>query len=122
MEPLDNLTNCEAVIAAFERATGRALPRPALPLAGAAGAPLPIPPTGFTVEVASPCDRTVLSRWPDDGWQRGTVARLCQRGACSHVVAYFGRRRRCGTRRTRCSTPPLTARAWCFSRRARRRA
>jgi len=26
--------------------------------------------------------------WPDDGWQRGTVARLCPRGAFSHVVAY----------------------------------
>jgi hypothetical protein len=24
----------------------------------------------------------------DDGWQRGTVARLCQRPAFSHVVAY----------------------------------
>ena len=40
-EPLDNLTNCEAAIAAFERATGRSLPRPAPPppFAGAAGAP-----------------------------------------------------------------------------------
>ena len=27
-EPLDNLTNCEAAIAAFEQATGRSLPRP----------------------------------------------------------------------------------------------
>ena len=26
--------------------------------------------------------------WPDDGWQRGTAARLCPRGAFSHVVAY----------------------------------
>ena len=51
-EPLDNLTNCEAAIAAFERATGRSLPRPPPPpppLAGAAGAPPPIPPAGFTV-------------------------------------------------------------------------
>ena len=32
--------------------------------------------------------RTVLYWWPDDGWQRGTVARLCPRGAFSHVVAY----------------------------------
>ena len=30
---------------------------------------------------------TVLYWWPDDGWQRGTVARLCPRGAFSHVVA-----------------------------------
>ena len=32
--------------------------------------------------------RTVLFCWPDYGWQRGTVARLDQRGAFSHVVAY----------------------------------
>ena len=37
--------------------------------------------------------RTVLYWWPEDGWQRGRwhrrgVARLCPRGAFSHVVAY----------------------------------
>ena len=32
--------------------------------------------------------RTLLYWWPDDGWQRGTVSRLCPRGAFSHVVAY----------------------------------
>ena len=32
--------------------------------------------------------RTLLYWWPADGWQRGTVARLCPRGAFSHVVAY----------------------------------
>ena len=32
--------------------------------------------------------RTVLYWWPDDCWQRGTAARLCPRGAFSHVVAY----------------------------------
>ena len=30
----------------------------------------------------------MLYWWPEDGWQRGTVARLCPRGALSHVVAY----------------------------------
>ena len=30
----------------------------------------------------------LLYWWPDEGWQRGTVARLCPRGAFSHVVAY----------------------------------
>ena len=30
----------------------------------------------------------MLSWWPDDGRPRGTVARLCPRGAFSHVVAY----------------------------------
>ena len=32
--------------------------------------------------------RTILYWWPTDGWQRGTIARLCPRGAFSHVVAY----------------------------------
>ena len=31
---------------------------------------------------------TMLCWWPEDGWQRGTVARVCSRGAFSHVVAY----------------------------------
>ena len=64
-EPLDNLTNREAAIAAF------------------AGAPPPIPPTGSTIEEAppgalgaSPVGRSLLHWWPDDGWQRGTVAGL----------------------------------------------
>ena len=96
-EPLDNLTNCEAAIAAFEQATGRALPRPVPPPPSVAadGAPAPLPPTGYAVDAAPPGDlgaalvgRTLLYWWPDDGWQRGTVARLCPRGAFSHVVAY----------------------------------
>ena len=93
-EPLDNLTNCEAAIAAFERTSGRPLPRPAPP-PPAVAAPLPIPPAGFTIDAAPTGDlraelvgRTLLYWWPADGWQRGTVARLCQRGAFSHVVAY----------------------------------
>ena len=45
-EPLDNLTNCEAAIAAVERASGRPLPRPAPP-PPAVAAPLPIPAAGF---------------------------------------------------------------------------
>ena len=32
--------------------------------------------------------QALLYWWPTDGWQRGTVARLCPRGAFSHVVAY----------------------------------
>ena len=77
-EPLDSLTNCEDAIAAFEQATGRSLPRPAPPPpTGTAVAPPPIPPAGFTVDAAPPGDlgaalvgKTVLYRWPDDGWQR----------------------------------------------------
>ena len=45
-----------------------------------------------------------LYRWPEHGWQRGAVARLCQRGAFSHVVA---------ARRTHCSTPPPTTSVGC---------
>ena len=58
-------------------------------------APPPIPPTGFAVEAASLGDvgaalvgRTVLYCSLADGWQRGTVARLCPLGAFSHVAAY----------------------------------
>jgi hypothetical protein len=32
--------------------------------------------------------RQLLYWWPDDDWQRGTVARLCPRPAFWHVVAY----------------------------------
>jgi hypothetical protein len=96
-EPLDNLTNCEEAIAAFEQATGRRLPRrpPPPPAAAPAAPPPPFPPAGFTVDAAPPGElgaplvgRTLLYWWPDDGWQRGTVARLCSRAAFSHVVAY----------------------------------
>ena len=97
-EPVENLTNCEEAIAAFERATGRSLPRPAPhPPLAAGPAPPPPPPAGFTVDAAPPSDlgaalvrvgRQLLYWWPDDGWQRGSVARLCPRPAFSHVVAY----------------------------------
>ena len=100
-EPLDNLTNCEAAIAAFEQATGRSLPRPPPPFNAARRrhwrAP-PIPPAGFTFDAAPPggLGAALLGRvivvlyywWPDDGWRRETVPRLCLRGAFSHVVAY----------------------------------
>ena len=35
-----------------------------------------------------PCPGRRQLWWPKDGWQRGSVARLCPRGAFSHVVAY----------------------------------
>ena len=51
--------------------------------------------SGYTVDVKPSGDLgaaleglTLLYWWPDDGWQRGTVARLCLRGPLSHVVAY----------------------------------
>ena len=48
-EPLENLTNCEEAIAAFERSRGVKLPRrpPAPPLAVVGGVPPPLPPTGY---------------------------------------------------------------------------
>jgi hypothetical protein len=97
-EPLERLTNCEAALIAFstfEQATGRALPHLAPPPpAAAVPPPPPLPPTGFSVDTSPPGDlgaalvgRQLLYWWPDDGWQRGTVAHLCPRGAFSHVVA-----------------------------------
>ncbi len=98
-EPLDNLTNWEEAIAAFEKATGRSFPRPPPPppAAAAAAPPPPIPPAGFTVDATPPGDlgaslvgsqQLYSGWWPDYGWQRGTVARSCPRGAFSHVGAY----------------------------------
>ena len=56
-------------------------------------APPPIP-VGFTVGASPSGDlgaallgRTLLYWWTDNGWQRGTVARLCPRGAFSQLVA-----------------------------------
>jgi hypothetical protein len=96
-KPLDNLTNCEDAISAFELATGRTVPRPLPALPGrAAASPAPIAPVGFEAPPgdlgAALVGQTMLYWWPEiDGRQRGTVARLCQcpRGAFSHVtVAY----------------------------------
>ena len=53
-EPLDNLTNCEEAVAAFERATGRSLPRRAPP-----------PPTA-----AAPPPRRCRFRWQVSRWTR----------------------------------------------------
>ena len=93
-EPLENLTNCEEAIHDFERARGCNLPRP--PPAPPSGAEaLPLPPAGFTVDPAPPTDlgaalvgRSILYLWPADGWQRGSIARVCPPGPFSHVVAY----------------------------------
>ncbi len=72
----DNLTNCDEVITAFERATGSSIPwpPPPLPASAAAAPPLPTPQAGFTVDAAPPGDlgallvrRMLLCWWPDDG-------------------------------------------------------
>jgi len=98
-EPLENLTNCEEAIAAFERSRGVKLPRrpPAPPSAVVGGVPPPLPPTGYTVDPA-PGDlgralvgRRILYWWGEDGWQLGSVARVSSQASFSHVVAYHRR-------------------------------
>jgi hypothetical protein len=95
-EPLEHLTHCEEAIQAFERSKGVVLPRPPPPPPSTpcGGTPHPLPPSGFVVDAAPPSagadlvGRAVLYWWPSDGWQRGTVARVCSRAPFSHVVAY----------------------------------
>ena len=116
-ELLDNLTNCEEAISTFEPASesGRPLPGSATPCPAAAGccrgnaAHMPIPQAGFTIDAAQLGDlcaelvgRTLLYWCPADGWQRGTVARLCPRGAFPQVVAYTRPARRCSESHCRC--------------------
>jgi hypothetical protein len=74
--------------------------------------PTPIPPAGFAVVIAPPpgglgaalVGQRLLYWWPGEGWQRGNVARLCKRGALSHVVAYTRQTLVCAARPTRCLT------------------
>ncbi len=56
-----------------------------------------MPPAGYSVDL-SPGDigatvvgRCILFWWPCDGWQRGTVARICAPSASvfAHVAAYL---------------------------------
>ncbi len=92
-EPLDSLTNCAKAIVAFERATGF----PARP-APAAGRPrrrsFPAHPSGRFHRGPGDLGAALVGQrphqlcwWPDEGWQRGTVARLFPRGISSHVLA-----------------------------------
>ncbi len=103
LEPLENLTNCEDAIHAFEpeQARGLVLPRapPPLPSHACGGVAPPLPPAGYSVD-PSPADlgatlvgRRILYWWPSDGWQLGTVARFCAPSASgfTHMVATFSR-------------------------------
>ena len=125
-EPLDNLTNCAEAIAAFEQATGRSLPRPALaPPALPGAAPAPIAPAGFSVDAVPPGDlggalvgRTILYWWPTDGWQRGTIARLCPRGGLLSADLHTPRHRGFPARR-RLVRVPLGPALPCRRRRHR---
>ena len=78
------------------------------------GTPALAPPGDLRTELKG---RPVLYWWPDDGLQRGTVARLCPRGAFSHARQSSAL---CG-KTDRCSMPPPTAPAGCFSRQPPRR-
>jgi hypothetical protein len=109
-EPLERLTNGEAaLVAAFEPATSRALPRPAPPPGPPPAAAAPPPPhsptlAGFTIDAALPgpgpggpgggvCGLAaallVAGRWLAARRRRPSEARrLCPCGAFSHKVAY----------------------------------
>ena len=127
-EPLDNLTNCEEAIAAFERASGCALPRRRRLLQPPCLSPL----AGITIDATPPGDlraelvgRTLLfwSRWrPADRWQHGTLvvvqSHASGRAAPSRTWSpTHGRRRRCAAPQTHSLTPPRMADfGSCFSR------
>jgi hypothetical protein len=130
LEPLEWLINCEAALIAFKQATGRALPRPAVPA--------PPPPAA----AAPRRRRRHFSRLvsPSTQLRRGTWGRRSSRWACSWSTGgrtmagsaarspIFARAarsrtwwrtraksRRCAARRTRCLTPPPTVPDGCCS-------
>ena len=91
---VEALPPCEEALRAFERSRGHPLPRPAPPSPPLVPNP-PVAPTGFALLAAPDASgsglvgRHVLYWWPSDGWQFGSVARLCARTApFSHVISY----------------------------------
>ena len=86
-KPVEHLTNCETVLCDFEAAQGISIQRPSTQLAAPSSAqrPAPAPPPGFSIDPNPPPDdppsllvgRRMLYFWPSDGWQLGSVARLC---------------------------------------------
>jgi hypothetical protein len=104
-EPAEHLAHCPERVAEYEaaaprrpkarRAAGAKHPAPSDPGPGGpppapAAAPAPVAPAGWAVSpvVAPSLGASILYWWPDDGWQRGVVARLCKRAPYSHVVRY----------------------------------
>ena len=95
-EPVEHLANCESALRDFEAAQGISVPRPQSPPGPAGPRPGPVPPPGFSIEPNPPPDdpssllvgRKILYYWPSEGWQLGSVARLCTKQPFSHVVAY----------------------------------
>ena len=101
----EELAHCQEKVAEYDaaaprrRAARRADPAAApasAPLAPSAPAPAPlVPPAGFRVAdssegLAGPAlvGKTVLYRWPVEGWVRGTVAHRSRTVGFSHVVRY----------------------------------
>ncbi len=120
-EPLENLTNCEEAIAAFERATCSTLLRPAQHPPPAAG---PVPP--YLPRQGSPSPgprRTSARRSSADSCSTGDRT-MAGSAAPSPVFAHVprsrtwwptpGRRRRCAAWRTCCSNAPPMTPAGCF--------
>jgi hypothetical protein len=116
-EPLENLTNCEEAIAAFERSRGVKLPRrpPAPPSAVVGGVPprCPLPATPWTLRLV-----TWVARWSagasSTGGARtaGSWARLLasrRRPPSPTSLRIIGARPRSRALPTRCLTRPLTA-------------
>ena len=80
----------KALRAAAAKSPHPADPRPAGPPPVPGAPPAPVAPAGWAVSPAGPpvLGASVLYWWPDYGWQRGVVARLCKRAPYSHVVRY----------------------------------
>jgi hypothetical protein len=106
-EPVEHLTHCPERVAEYEAAAPRrpaarrhasrggtarpAGPGPSAPQPVAPPEPTaPQAPLGWAVAPAGPptLGAKVLYWWPDDGWQRGVVARRCKKAPFSHIVRY----------------------------------
>jgi hypothetical protein len=105
-EPAEHLAHCPERVAEYEaaaprrpsarRAAARGLPPsgdpvpPGPPLAAPPEPTAPRAPAGWVVAPAGPpaLGAAILYWWPDDGWQRGAVARICKRAPFSHIVRY----------------------------------
>ena len=104
---MEELDHCRDLVAEYDAiAPTRRAARNAARWAAARQAPVPSPaaplvaaqltlPTGWRLaaqaELVSGTEligRTVLVRWPDEGWVRGKVARISHAAGFSHVVAY----------------------------------
>ncbi len=120
-EPLENLTNCEDAIRAFEQARRLVLPRapPPPPSHACGGVAPPLPPAGYSVDPnpgvlgATLVGRRILYWWLSDGWQLGTVSAHLPPPALRTWWPTPGKPQRYAARWTRCWTLLLTGSAGC---------